>query len=247
MSVLEGKAALVTGGSRGIGRAIVQRLTRDGAAVVFSYHTNETAADELVQQIENAGGDVLAVRADQGRMADQAALLDAAEQHLGGLDILVNNAAFGEPAAIADITEAYYDRVMAVNAKGPFFAMQQAGRRLRDNGRVINISTLNTVLPSPGVAVYAASKAAVEQFTAVAAREFGARGITVNSVSPGTTDTDLLRASNSQETLDRVVGMTALGRIGEPSDIANVVAFLAGPDSQWITGQNLRATGGLVF
>lgn len=244
--MLDGKAALVTGGSRGIGRAIVERLARDGAAVVFSYLGNRAAADEAVRRVEDAGGSALAVQADQGSLADQAALFDTAEHHLGGLDILVNNAAVGMPAAILDVTEADYDRMMAVNAKGPFFAVQEAGRRLRDNGRIVNISTLNTALPSPGVAVYAASKAAVEQFTAVAAREFGGRGITVNSVSPGTTDTDLLRAANSPETLDRVVGLTALGRIGEPADIANVVAFLAGPDSQWITGQNLRATGGLV-
>jgi 3-oxoacyl-[acyl-carrier protein] reductase len=125
--------------------------------------------------------------------------------------------------------------------------MQHAGRTLRDNGRIINISTLNTVLPAPGIALYAASKAAVEQFTAVAAREFGPRGITVNTVSPGATETDLLYSANTPASLERAVTLTALGRLGRPADIANVVAFLAGPDSQWITGQNLRATGGLVL
>jgi 3-oxoacyl-[acyl-carrier protein] reductase len=136
---------------------------------------------------------------------------------------------------------------MAVNAKGTFFAMQLAGHRLRDGGRIINISTLNTVLPAPGNALYAASKAAVEQFTTVAAREFGGRGITVNTVSPGATDTDLLRAANPGETFETAIAFTALRRLGQPADIANVVAFLAGPDSQWMTGQNLRATGGLIL
>jgi len=159
----------------------------------------------------------------------------------------VNNAAINPPTGILDVTEDTYDRIMAVNAKGPFFAIQRAGRTLRDGGRIINLSTLNTVIPAPGLALYTASKAAIEQFTAVAAREFGGRGITVNTVSPGATDTDLLRATNPPEAFDQVVGFTALQRLGQPADIANVVAFLAGPDSQWITGQNLRATGGLFI
>ncbi len=156
----------------------------------------------------------------------------------------MNNAAINPPTGILDVT---YDRIMAVNAKGPFFAIQRAGRTLRDGGRIINLSTLNTVIPAPGLALYTACKAAIEQFTAVAARELGGRGITVNTVSPGATDTDLLRATNPPEAFDQVVGFTALQRLGQPADIANVVAFLAGPDSQWITGQNLRATGGLFI
>jgi 3-oxoacyl-[acyl-carrier protein] reductase len=247
MRPLEGRTALVTGGSRGIGRAIVERLVRDGASVVFSYHTNADAADIVAAKHGEAGGQVVAVRADQASMPDLGALFDVAEQRLGALDILVNNAAVGVPGRIGDVTEDDYDRLMAVNTKGPFFAMQHAGRTLRDNGRIINISTLNTVLPAPGIALYAASKAAVEQFTAVAAREFGPRGITVNTVSPGATETDLLYSANTPASLERAVTLTALGRLGRPADIANVVAFLAGPDSQWITGQNLRATGGLVL
>jgi 3-oxoacyl-[acyl-carrier protein] reductase len=244
MAALKGKSALVTGGSRGIGRAIVERLAADGASVVFSYQSNEAAADDVVA---HADGDVHAVRADQGQLADIARLFAEADQLLGDLDILVNNAAINPPTGILDATEAAYDRVMAVNAKGTFFAIQHAGRTLRDGGRIINISTLNTAVPAPGLAMYAASKAAVEQFTAVAAREFGGRGITVNSVSPGATDTDLLRATNPPAAFGPVVALTALQRLGQPADIANVVAFLAGPDSQWITGQNLRATGGLIL
>jgi 3-oxoacyl-[acyl-carrier protein] reductase len=247
MDLLDGKAALVTGGSRGIGRAIVQRLARDGARVVFSFYDNKEAADDVVAAVDGCGGHASAVQADQGRMQDLERLFNQADQLLGGLDILVNNAAIHPLAGILDVAEPDYDRVMAVNAKGPFFAMQYAARTLRDGGRIINISTLSTVLPVPGKALYSASKAAVEQFTAVVARELGGRGITVNSVSPGTTDTDMLRATNPPESFAQAAALTALQRLGQPADIANVVAFLAGPDSGWITGQNLRVTGGFLL
>ncbi|MEW2353578.1 SDR family oxidoreductase [Spirillospora sp. NPDC029432] len=237
---LTGKTALVTGGTRGIGRAIVRRLARDGARVVFGFKESRAAADELVRELDGA----VAVRADQ----EDPACVDALfEPVAGGLDILVNNAAVNAPAPIADVTAEEFDRVMTVNAKVPFLAMRRAGGVLRDGGRIVNISTLNTALPVPGLAMYSASKAALEQFTAVAAREYGERGITVNTVSPGTTDTDLLRATNPPEALEQTIAFTALRRLGRPSDIADVVAFLAGPDGGWITGQNIRATGGLIL
>jgi 3-oxoacyl-[acyl-carrier protein] reductase len=238
---LTGKTALVTGGSRGIGRAIVRRLAQDGARVVFSFKDNKQAADDLIGELGDA---VVAVRADQEDLASIDALFEPVAE---GLDILVNNAAINLPALIADVTAEEFDRVMTVNAKFPLLAMRRAASVLRDDGRIINISTLNTVLPPPGHSLYSASKAALEQFTAVAAREFGERGITVNTVSPGATDTDLLHATNSAENLEQLTAFTALRRLGRPSDIADVVAFLAGPDSGWITGQNLRATGGLIF
>lgn len=238
--ILTGKTALVTGGSRGIGRAIVRRLARDGARVVFSFRADKAAADALAREVDGA----LAVRADQEDLANLEALFEPVAD---GLDILVNNAAINPPAPIRDITPELFDRVMTVNAKFPLLAMRRAEPVLRDGGRIINISTLNTVLPVPGLALYAASKAALEQFTKIAAREFGARGITVNTVSPGTTDTDLLRATNSPVELERTATFTALGRLGTPADIADVVAFLAGPDAQWITGQNIRATGGFIL
>ncbi|GAA4509339.1 SDR family oxidoreductase [Actinoallomurus oryzae] len=237
---LTGKTAIVTGGSRGIGRAIVRRLARDGATVVFSYRENKAEADELAARLDG----VTAVHADQ----EDTAALDALFAPVGdGLDILVNNAAINPRAPIADITAEEFDRVMTVNALFPLLAMRRAASVLRDGGRIINLSTLNTALPAPGHALYCASKAALEQFTAVAAREFGERGITVNTVSPGATDTDLLRASNPPEALGQTAALTALRRLGHPDDIADVVAFLAGPDSHWITGQNLRATGGLLL
>jgi len=237
---LAGKTAVVTGGSRGIGRAIVRRLAADGARVVFSYRQDKTAADALAREL----GDAVAVRADQEDPASIEALF---EPVAGGLDILVNNAAVNPHAPIRDITPELFDRAMTVNAKFPLMAMQRAEPLLRDGGRIISISTLNTAVPVPGIALYCASKAALEQFTKVAARELGPRGITVNTVSPGATDTDLLRSSNPPEALERLPALTALGRLGTPSDIADVVAFLAGPDARWITGQNIRATGGLII
>ncbi|MCW3819464.1 SDR family oxidoreductase [Micromonospora sp. DR5-3] len=237
---LTGKTALVTGGSRGIGRAIVQRLAREGATVVFTYKENKMAADDLVSQLAGT----TAVRADQEELTSISAMFQPVRD---GLDILVNNAAINPRMLIADLTEDELDRVLTVNTKFPVLAMREAAPLLRDNGRIINISTLNTVVPAPGHSLYCASKAALEQFTAVAAREFGGRGITVNTISPGATETDLLRAANPPEALAQTVALTALQRLGQPDDIAAVVAFLAGPDAQWITGQNIRATGGLLL
>ncbi len=237
--VLTGRTALVTGGSRGIGRAIVRRLAEAGARVVFTYRSDRAAAEDLAGQLAGT----VAVRADQADLTSLAAMFAPVRD---GLDILVNNAAINPRTPIAEITAEEFDHVMTVNTKFPLLAMRAAAGVLRDGGRIINLSTLSTVLPAAGHALYGASKAALEQFTAVAARELGSRGITVNTVSPGATDTDLLRAVNPDEALTRTAAVTALGRLGRPDDIAAVVAFLAGPDAQWITGQNIRATGGLL-
>lgn len=246
MAALDGKGALVTGGSRGIGRAIVRRLAADGATVVFSYLENEAAAQKVAGEVAKAGGRAFAVQADQGRLADLRRLATAADEHLDGLDIVVINAAGGLPGMIDQVTEDVYDRFMAAHAKGPFFLIQHAGRVLRDGGRIIAISTLNTRLHPPGGALYTGAKGALENFTAVAAIEFGGRGITANVVSPGATDTEMLRAANPGATFEDEVAHTALSRLGQPADIAAVVAFLAGPDSGWISGQNLSADGGFL-
>ncbi|AGZ44837.1 3-oxoacyl-ACP reductase [Actinoplanes friuliensis DSM 7358] len=234
-----GKTAVVTGGSRGIGRAIVERLTRDGATVIFGYRSR----DDEAKAVEEAAPGARGFRAD---LATPGAIIELL-QRAGELDILVTNAAASfTPTALADITEDEYDRVFAVNTKSTFQALQYAARHLRDNGRIISISTLNTTMPPPGCSLYVGSKGAVEQFSAVAARELGARGITVNVVSPGATDTDLLRSTNTEEALAAAAQMTPLGRLGRPADVADVVAFLAGPDGRWMTGQNLHAGGGLA-
>ena len=246
MGALDGKGALVTGGSRGIGRAIVKRLAGDGAAVVFSFVRDQAAADRVVSEVTDAGGRAFAVRADQGSLDDLRRLCAVAEQRLDGLDIVVCNAGSVEPTPIDDVTEDLYDRYMAVNARGPFFLIQNAGRTLRDGGRIICISTDNTRMHAPGIALYTGAKGALEHFTVVAALEFGGRGITANAIAPGATDTELLRSANPGETFEDVVAQTALHRLGQPDDIARVVGFLAGPDSGWMTGQVLRADGGLL-
>lgn len=231
---LDGKTAVVTGGSRGIGRAIVRRLSEAGARVVFT-HAGESPGDVIPG--------TTAVRADQSDLGNLTPIFDAVRD---GLDILVNNAAVSGHTSIADLTVDEIERSLTVNFVFPLLAVREAGKLLRDGGRIINISTLNTVLPAPGLVLYCAGKAALEQITAVAAREYGPRGITVNTVSPGATDTDMLRSTNPAEALEETAASTALRRLGQPDDIAAVVAFLASPDAQWITGQNIRATGGLL-
>lgn len=245
--MLEDMTAVVTGGSRGIGRAIVERLCSDGADVVFNYSTGEEAAADVVRTVRANGGEVRAMRLDLREPDAAERLMEDAEAHLGSVDILVNNAATSfTPAPLAETEAEVFDGVLAANTRSVFLTMRYAARRMRDGGRIVNISTLNTVRPVPGIGPYAASKGAIEQLTAVAARELGPRGITVNTVSPGATDTDLLRGTNPPEALQAVVGMTPLGRLGQPPDVADVVAFLVGPGGGWITGQNLRATGGLA-
>ncbi|GIF35973.1 SDR family NAD(P)-dependent oxidoreductase [Actinoplanes xinjiangensis] len=236
---LSGKTALVTGGSRGIGRAVVERLTADGARVVFTYHSAEAEAASLT-----AATGAEAVRCDQADLGTLPAIFEPVRD---GLDILVNNAGIAFARTLAEITFEDFDRVLTINTKFPAFAMQAAIPLLRDGGRIINLSSINTALPAPGGALYSASKAALEQITKVAARELGPRRITVNTVSPGATDTDMLRSVNTPEGLERAAGMTALQRLGTPPDIAAVIAFLAGPDSAWMTGQNLHAGGGFLI
>lgn len=246
MGVLDGKAALVTGGSRGIGAAIVRRLAADGAVVTFTFANSEAAAADVVAEVKADGGAAIAVPADQADLSAIDGVFDRAAEPTGTLDIFVCNAAQAMVKPIADVTADDFDQLFATNVKGPYFAIQRAGRVLPDGGRIIALSTLNTVMPGPGISLYAASKAALEQFVKVAAREYGPRAITVNTVSPGATDTDMFHDHNPPAIRDALVGITALGRMGEPAEVADVVAFLAGPDSRWMTGQNLRATGGML-
>jgi 3-oxoacyl-[acyl-carrier protein] reductase len=243
---LQGKVALVTGASRGIGRAIALRLANDGAAVVVNYAGSEPQAQEVVAGIEKAGGQAVAVQADVSKVADVVRLFDATFERFGRLDILVNNAGVILYKLLADTTEEDFDRLMAINVKGTYFCCQQAAKRMADGGRIINLSTSITATMLPTYSAYAASKGAVEQITRILAKELGSRQITINAVSPGPTDTELFGQGKTDEEKRRFGQMAALGRLGQPQDIADVVAMLCSDDARWITGQNVRANGGTV-
>ncbi len=241
---LAGKIALVTGASRGIGRAIALRLGRAGASVVISDVANADQAGAAVAAIEAGGGRAKAIPADISRPADVARLFQQAEEHFGGLDIVVNVAGTYLSKPLVEVSEAEFDHIFGSDAKGTFFVLQEAARRVRDGGRIINISSAQTVVASPNQSVYAGSKAAVEQFGRALAQELGGRQITVNNVLPGPTQTEGLQLP--EEVREMSIQHTPLGRLGQPEDIAEVVGFLASPAARWMTGQNVRATGGLM-
>ena len=243
---LAGKVALVTGASRGIGRAVAVRLAADGAAVVVNYAGGAAEAGETVGLIERAGGKAIGVPADVSRGADVARLFDAATGQFGRLDVLVNNAGVMLTKPVAEVGEEEFDRLVAVNLKGTFLCCREAARRMADGGRIVNFSSSTTALMLPGYAAYVATKGAVEQLSHVLAKELGPRGITVNVVSPGPTDTELFGRGKTEEQKQAFARMAALGRLGTPEDIAAVVSALTGPDAGWVTGQNLRANGGLI-
>lgn len=249
MSVLKGKVALVTGSSRGIGRAIALRLAQDGALVCVNYVNSKTGADDTVKRIRDAGGNAFAVQADVSKPDDIARLFAEFDQGVkaqgaAGLDILVNNAAVLGSSSIATVTAADIDHFFNANVKGPVLVTQKALERMRDGGRIINISSVVSQVAYPSVLVYAATKAAVNSLTRSLAAELGPRNITVNALAPGATDTDVM-AGIPQEYRDSIAAGTALRRVGKPTDIAAVAAFLAGPDGGWITGQFVGAHGGM--
>jgi 3-oxoacyl-[acyl-carrier protein] reductase len=240
------KVAIVTGASRGIGAAIAERLAGDGFAVVINYAGDTISAEILARKIETNGGRALTFKANVSDPVAVRDMFDAAEQAFGGIDVLVNNAGIMKLAKIADSDDAMFDQQIAVNLKGSFNAMREAAKRLRDGGRIVNLSTsiVGTKLETYGI--YAATKAAIETMTAILSKEMRGRGITVNAVAPGPTATDLFLNGKSPELVDRMAKMSPLERIAEPEDIASTVAFLVGSDGGWINGQVLRANGGLV-
>jgi 3-oxoacyl-[acyl-carrier protein] reductase len=242
------KVALVTGASRGIGSAIAERLARDGFTLIVNYSENAAPAEALVRKIEGGGGGgrALAVKADISEVGAVRRMFDTAETTFGGIDVLVNNAGIMTLAPIADTDDASFDRHIAVNLKGTFNTLREAAKRLRSGGRIINFSTSVVGLLMPSYGVYVATKAAVEALTSVLAKELRGRNITVNAVAPGPTATDLFLKGKPQEVVDRLAKMAPLERLGQPSDVANVVAFLAGPDAAWVNGQVLRANGGII-
>jgi len=243
MGSLSGKVAIVTGASNGIGRAIAERLADDGAIVVVNYNHNEEKAKQVVTGIQAKGGKAVAVQADMSRVADARRLVIDTVKQFGRLDILVNNAGRFMPKPLAETTEADFDQIIALNAKGPYFAMQEAAKALKEGGRIVNISTDGTHLSFPGATAYLGSKGALEQYTKGLAQELASRGITVNTVSPGFTDTGMMTEQFRQIGIE----MSPLKRLGLPKDIADVVAFIVSEEARWLTGQNIHAGGGIVM
>jgi len=243
---LKGKVALVTGASRGIGRAIAERLARNGAAVAVNFSRNAGEAQKVVAKIKAAGGDAFAIQADIARVPEVVRLFDETIAHFGKLDILVNNAGIMFTKPVSATTEADFDRIFAINVKGTFFACQQAATRLAEGGRIINLSSSTTARFMPNYGAYVATKGAVEQLTRAMAKEIGPRKITINAISPGPTETELFLEGKTPEQLQQFGQLSAFGRIGRPEEIAEAVAFLASDAASWISGQNLRINGGLA-
>ncbi|MBB6673113.1 SDR family oxidoreductase [Cohnella nanjingensis] len=251
MEMLKGKVALVTGASRGIGRGIALRLARDGAAVAVHYGSNKSAAEETVHAIREKGGTAFALAADLTAIGDIHAMfaaLDAElEQRFGdnGFDILVNNAGIGQSLTIEETTEASLDEVMDIHVKAPIFVIQQALTRLRDGGRIVNLSSAVTRIAFPNLLGYSVSKGAVNTLTYVLAQQLGPRQITVNAIAPGFVETemnaDTLSDPNGRQF---AAGLSTFGRWAQSSDVADIAAFLASADGRWVTGQVLDASGG---
>jgi 3-oxoacyl-[acyl-carrier protein] reductase len=242
---LAGRRALVTGGSRGIGAEIVRRLTADGAAVAFTYSASATYAEKLVAELTANGATVVAIQADAADAAQTEAAVERAVSELGGLDVLVNNAAIATLAPIEEFTAEQFDRIVAINIGGVFWATRSAIAHLGDGARIINLGSVNADrVPGPGVSVYAMTKGAVSSFTRGLARELGPRGITVNNVQPGPINTDM--NPDEGDFAESLKAITPLGRYGRTSDIAALVSFLAGPESGYITGANLNVDGGFT-
>jgi 3-oxoacyl-[acyl-carrier protein] reductase len=239
------RVAVVTGGSGGIGRVAAERLAADGLAVVVSYSGNPASAEEAVLGIEKAGGAALAVKADVADEAEVAALFDAAEERFGGVDVVVHTAGIMLLAPLAELDLADFDRMHRINVRGTFVVGQQAARRVRPGGAIINFSSSVTKIALPTYTAYAATKGAVDAMTLILAKELRGRDVTVNAVAPGPTATPLFLNGKPDEVVERLANMSPLERLGSPDDVAEVVSFLAGP-ARWVNGQVLYANGGVI-
>ena len=239
---LDGKTALVTGGSRGIGRAIGEKLAADGATVVINYARSEQLAHEVAKAIAAKGGKAMGIQADVSKPAEVRRLFGEAEKAIGPLDVVIANAGVYLSKPLIENTEADYDYVFDINTRGVFFTLQEAARRVRDGGRIIAISTGGTKMMFPNAALYLGSKAAVEQFSRSLSRELGPRNVTVNVLSPGFTDTDML----PDQYREYGASLSPFNRVGTAKEVAEVAAFLASDAARWVTGQNVQAGGGVV-
>ena len=246
MKPLAEKVAIVTGASRGIGAAIAHQLAATGAKVIVNYASSQAEAEQTVAAIRAAGGEALAVQADVSQADQVERLFDAAIAQYGRVDMLVNNAGIMLTKLLKDTTDEDFTRQFAVNVQGTFNTMRQAATRLADQGSIINFSSSVTRLMLPTYGTYVATKGAVEQLTRVFAKEVGARGITVNAIAPGPTNTDLFTQGKPQEAIDRAAAFSAFNRLGEPDDIAQIVVFLATDAAKWISGQTIGANGAMA-
>ena len=247
MSKLKGKVAIVTGASKGIGAGIAKSLAADGASVIVNYASSRAGADAVVAAIAAAGGKAVAVQGDVSKAADAKAIANAAIEHFGKLDILVNNSGVYEFGPLEEITEEHFHKQFNVNVLGLLLTTQAAAKHMGEGGSIINIGSLVTRIVPPASSVYTGTKGAVDAITGVLSRELGPRKIRVNAVNPGMVETEGTHTAGfiGSEFESDSVAHTPLGRIGQPNDIATIVSFLASDDAQWLTGEHLFAGGGL--
>ncbi|GKS69842.1 3-oxoacyl-[acyl-carrier protein] reductase [Nitrosomonas sp. PY1] len=246
MKSLQGKVALVTGASRGIGAAIALALARNGAKVVVNYAQNQSAADSVCTEILKCGGECIAVQADVSDPVAVKMLFAKSISHFGTIDLLINNAGILVFKEITNIQDDEMNRIIDINFKSVFYALREATTKISDNGRVVTVSSTVTRMMLPKYGIYAATKAAIEQLTRTFAWEMGTRGITANILSPGPVDTELFRTGKTIQDIERMSAMAALGRLGEVDDIAQAVLFLVSDEARWINGQNIAINGGII-
>ncbi|KST61892.1 SDR family oxidoreductase [Mastigocoleus testarum] len=244
MNTISGKIAIITGGSGGIGSAVCLKLAELGAKVVVHYGGSKDAAEKVVSKIKEQNGEAIALQANLSVSTDVVKLFEQTEQQLGKPDIVVNFAGTGDVGKLAEMDEAAFDKVFGLNTKGTFFCMKEAAKRLKDNGRIVTVSSGLVVRPQPGFSLYIGSKAAVESMSKVLAMELGDRNITVNVVSPGPTETEMY--ANSGDDAQAAAAQSPFNRIGQPKDIADVVAFVVSDDCRWMTGHVFQVGGGYV-
>lgn len=246
MSTLNNKVILVTGASRGIGAEIAQQLASAGAKIIVNYAGGKEAAEKVVASIQDNGGNAIAIQADVSNAEAVKQLFDQAISHYGKIDVLVNNAGIMITKLIKDTTDEDFSRQFDINVRGTFNTLREAATKLADNGSIINFSSTTTRVMMPTYGTYVATKGAVEQLTRVFAKEVGSRGINVNAILPGPTNTTLFTEGKPQEVIDRLASLNAFNRLGEPADIAKIVVFLAGDDAKWISGQTIGANGAMA-
>jgi 3-oxoacyl-[acyl-carrier protein] reductase len=244
--ITNSQVAIVTGASRGIGAAVARRLAKDGFAVAINYASSSKEADALVAELASTGTKAIAVKADVSKADEVRAMFEATEAQLGKIDVLVNNAGVLKTVPLADTSDTLYDQTFDINVRGTFNTLREAAARMNEGGRIVNFSSTTLALNMPGYAIYNATKAAVEAFTHVFAKELRGRNITVNAVAPGPIATSLFLDGKTEEQIQTFAKMPPLQRLGQPEDVASVVSFLVSPDAGWVNGQILRANGGVA-